>query len=155
MAKTKKEKTWADKLQPSKDLPKIVPAPEVWGGGKMYIPSPIEVHDVMGLVPKGKIVTISEIREYLAEEHHTDIACPLTTGIFAWISANAAAEEKAKGNKNTIPWWRTLKTGGELNLKFPGGGVTQKELLENEGLEVIPKGKKIIVKDFQKHLAKI
>ncbi len=153
MAKVKK--SWADKLRPSNDLPKIVPAPEIWGGGKMYIPTPIEVNEVMGMVPKGKIITISEIREHLAEEHHTDIACPLTTGIFAWISANAAVEEKTKGKKNTIPWWRTLKTGGELNLKFPGSGITQKELLEDEGFEVIPKGKKIVVKDFKKYLAKL
>ena len=52
----KVKKSWADKLQPSNDLPKIVPAPEIWGGGKMYIPAPIEVNEVMGMVPKGKLL---------------------------------------------------------------------------------------------------
>ena len=153
MAKAKK--TWVEKLHTSNDLPKIEEAPKQWGGGKMYIPAPIEVNAVMAKVPEGKLITINELREYLASDHHTDIACPLTTGIFSWISAHAAEEEKANGKKKITPWWRTLKSGGEINLKFPGEGALQTKLLEEEGFELMPKGKKIVVKEFQKYLVKL
>lgn len=40
-----------------------------------------------------------------------------------------------------IPWWRTLKSNGELNEKYPGGVENQKKLLEKEGHKIIQKGK--------------
>jgi hypothetical protein len=45
----------------------------------------------------------------------------MTTGIFAWIAANAAEEQKRKGEKEITPYWRTLKSGGVINEKYPGG----------------------------------
>ena len=57
----------------------------------------------------------------LAIKHHTTIGCPLTTGIFAWISAHAAEEQQQQGAREITPYWRTLKTGGLLNEKYPGG----------------------------------
>ena len=53
------------------------------------------------------------------------------------------------------PYWRTLKAGGELNAKFPGGIEAQKELLEKEGHTVIQKGRTNIryyVRDYEKAL---
>jgi len=105
----KTKKTWREKLADAKDLPKT-----------MVIPSPQEVDEVMRRVPKGGLATINEVRTCLAKKHGTDIACPMTTGIFAWIAAHAAEEARAAGNKDITPYWRTLKTGGELNPKYPG-----------------------------------
>lgn len=45
----------------------------------------------------------------------------MTTGIFAWISAHAAEEAAAEGVQDVTPYWRTLKSDGELNEKYPGG----------------------------------
>lgn len=153
-----KKKTWAEKLHDSKDLPKIVKldnkAAQKWGGKTMYIPSPIEVDKAMKKVPKGKLVSINDLREYFSKKHKTAIACPLTSGIFARISAEAAEEEKEKGKKNTTPYWRTLKGKGEINPKYPGGELAQKKLLEAEGHKVIKKGKKYLVTDYQKVLYK-
>ncbi len=59
----------------------------------MVIPSPIEVSQIMKKIPKGKLITINEIRNILAKKYNTTIACPMTTGIFTWISANAAEED--------------------------------------------------------------
>ena len=54
-----------------------------------------------------------------------------------------AAEAQAEGKKKITPWWRTLKTSGELNPKYPGGVAAQSKLLKAEGHEIIPgKGKK-------------
>jgi alkylated DNA nucleotide flippase Atl1 len=157
-----KRKSWREKLADDKGLPKIGKVEgkmsQRWGGGTMVIPSPMEVDEIMRSVPKGKVTTINEIRASLARKHRADFACPTTTGIFAWIAANAAAEAQAEGAKRVTPWWRTLKTGGELNPKYPGGIEAQTKLLKAEGHEVVSgKDKKPpMVKNFEiKNLSKI
>jgi len=153
------KKSWLEKLKESKGLPKVEKIPSKlakrWGSGTVAIPAPMEVNEIMKKVPKGKLITINEIRRAIAKSHKATIGCPITCGIFAWISANAAEEEKAQGKKNITPWWRTLKSDGTLNEKYPGGLKNQKKLLEKEGHKVIQKGKKYIITDFQKSLAKV
>jgi len=154
-----KRKSWTEKLQDSKDLPKVEKITEKmskrWGIGTVVIPAPIEVNEMMKRVPEGKLTTINEIRAALAKKHGATIGCPITTGIFAWVAANAAEEQKEKGEKNITPYWRTLKTGGEINEKYPGGVDAQKKLLEKEGHKVVQKGKRYVVSDYEKSLAKI
>lgn len=153
------KKSWIEKLEDSKDLPKVERITEKmskrWGEGTVVIPSPIEVDALMRKVPKGKLVTINEVRAALAKKHNTTIACPLTTGIFAWIAAHAAEERREKGEKDITPYWRTLKAGGVINPKYPGGVERQKKLLEREGHKVIKKGKKYVVEDYEKALIKL
>jgi len=109
----------------------------------------------MKKVPKGNLITINKIREILAVMHSAIIACPITTGIFARIAAGAAEEELKEGKKRITPYWRTLKAGGTLNEKYPGGLQKQIELLEAEGHTVVPKGKKNFkVLDFERKLVK-
>ncbi len=158
----KKTKSWQEKLADSKDLPKVVKVPPKmvgrWGakhGDTLLIPTPIEVDEIMRTVPKGKLITTNEIKVRLAKKHKANIGCPLTTGIFAGIAAKAAEEAKSEGKKNITPYWRTLKAGGIINEKYPGGVETQKELLGKEGHKVILKGKKAVVTDFEKSLVKI
>lgn len=115
----------------------------------------MEVDALMRRVPKGKLVTINEIREALAKKHNATIGCPMTTGIFAWIAAHAAEEQRREGKKDITPYWRTLKAGGVINPKYPGGVEGQKKLLEREGHKVIQKGKKYVVADYKKSLIKL
>jgi alkylated DNA nucleotide flippase Atl1 len=145
-ASSKTRKKWQQKLMDNKGLPKVgVIAGKMtrrWGEGTMVVPAPIEVDELMKKVPKGKVTTINQLREQLARKHGVSIACPITTGIFAWIAAHAAAEAQAEGKKRITPWWRTLKTGGELNPKYPGGIEAQAALLRAEGHKLLPgKGK--------------
>ena len=121
----------------------------------MVIPSPPEVDQVMRLIPKGRLATINEIRACLARKHGTDVACPMTTGIFAWIAAHAAEEARAEGGKEITPYWRTLKTNGELNPKYPGGIPALKKLLAAEGHKVVKKGGKFLVADYDKKIASL
>jgi len=155
----KTRKSWQKKLADNKGLPKVEKITEKmskrWGTGTVVIPAPKEVDEIMKKVPKGKLITINEIRAQLAQMHGATIGCPITTGIFAWIAANAAGEAAAEGNKNITPYWRTLKTGGIINEKYPGGVEAQKKLLEKEGHKVIRKGKNYIVVDYEKLLAKL
>src|SRR5687768_6922710 len=148
----KARKTWAEKLRDNKGLPKVGAIDGKmstrWGTGTMVVPAPIEVKELMDQVPKGKLTSITELRAALAKKHKTNIACPITTGIFAWIAANAAEEAAAAGAKRITPYWRTLKTGGELNPKYPGGIESLRTKLQAEGHAIIKKGKRYFVSDF-------
>jgi hypothetical protein len=151
-----RKKTWREKLSGSKDLPKVVllkeNAQRHWKGRTIAVPSPMEVNEIMAKVQKGKLITIEQIRKIIAQKHKADIGCPLTCGIFSWIAAYAAVEEAAEGKKRTTPYWRTLKKGGEINSKYPGGIKDQQKHLESEGHKVIQKGKKYVVENYEKYL---
>jgi hypothetical protein len=156
MAKVKK--SWREKLADDKDLPKVVEiTPDMsqrWGTGTVVIPAPREVDEIMRSVPKGKLITINRIRERLAKKHGASIGCPITTGIFAGIAARAAEEDAAEGKKDITPYWRTLRVGGTLNEKYPGGVEAQAKRLREEGHTIEPNrsGKPKKVKDFERAL---
>ncbi len=153
----KKRKSWREKLADSKGLPKVKKITGEmttrWGTGTVVIPAPCEVDALMKEVPPSKLATINELRIQLAKKHRATIGCPITTGIFAWIAAHAAEESVAAGEPNITPYWRTLKTGGQLNEKYPGGIPELKKRLEAEGHKVVQKGKRYLVVDFEKALA--
>jgi 6-O-methylguanine DNA methyltransferase, DNA binding domain len=157
MAKTKK--TWREKLADDQGFPKVCAIEEKqkkrWGEGTLVIPAPIEVDELMRKVPKGKLTTIDEIRRVLAKRHGTTIACPLTTGIFAWIAAHASAEAEDAGAKKVTAYWRTLKSGGELNPKYPGGIPLLRRKLAEEGHAVRQRGKRFFVDEFADSLARL
>jgi hypothetical protein len=151
-------KSWGEKLADSKGHPTIFTISKMqserWGTGTCVIPAPAEVDALMRRVPKGKLTTINEIRKVLARRHGATIACPITTGIFSWIAAHAAAEGEAEGRKRTTSYWRTLKAGGEVNPKYPGGITALKRKLAAEGHKFIRKNERLFVADFALHLAK-
>src|SRR5678815_1588843 len=149
----KARKSWQEKLSDSKGCPKVYPIEENmsrrWGTGTFVIPAPSEVDELMRQVPKGKLTTIDHIRQALAKRHGATIACPLTTGIFAWIAAHAANEAEAEGKRRITPYWRTLKSKGELNPKYPGGIPALKRKLAAEHHQIIQKGKRYFVVDYE------
>jgi len=150
-------KTWREKLVDDKGFPKVCAIDAAkskrWGTGTFVIPAPVEVDELMRRVPKGKLTTIDELRKTLARRHGATIACPITTGIFAWIAAHAAVEAEAEGAKRTTPYWRTLKSGGEVNPKYPGGIAGLKRKLSAEGHKVVRKGKRYFVDRFEERIA--
>ena len=152
-------KSWQEKLADDKGHPTVFEISgkqsRRWGPGTCVIPSPMEVNELMQRVPKGKLTTIDEMRKALAKRHRTTIACPITTGIFSWIAAHAAAEAEAKGKKRTTCYWRTLKTGGEINPKYPGGLLELKRKLAAEGHKILQKRKRYFVEGFAGKLAKL
>ena len=154
-------KSWQEKLADSKDLPRVIEVDERmsqrWGTGTCVIPAPLDVDALMRKVPKGKVTTINEIRAALARRHGASIGCPITTGIFAGIAARAAEEAAAEGKKNITPYWRTLKSGGELNPEYPGGVEAQAARLKDEGhsIESGRDKRPKRVKDFEKSLVKL
>jgi len=153
------KKTWREKLQNDKDLPKVGPIDgRIAVGqkeGTMVIPAPREVDALMRSVPRGKLTTIDNLRAALAEKHRVTVACPITTGIFAWMAAHAADEASSAGEAVITPYWRTLKAKGELNPKYPGGLAAIIARLEAEGHVIFQKGKRAYVREFEKALARL
>lgn len=154
-----KRKTWTQKWSEAKakpDLPKVFDCDKTHM--RWVVPGPAEIEAIVNDIPEGAVLPLNEIATKLKARHKTDVCCPMTTGIFTWILAYASCEaqgldvEKDFGEgidpsaaHKGVPWWRVVKTGGELNPKFPGGGALQKALLESEGRTVVAKGKKLLV----------
>jgi hypothetical protein len=74
---------------------------------------------------------------------------------FPMTAANAVEEAGKEGKSLDIPYWRTLKAGGFLNEKYPGGQEVHKRLLERENFSVVARGKKYQVVDYEKYLMKL
>jgi hypothetical protein len=146
-------KTFNEKLQFSGDLPRIVIVEDPrtiqrMGGPRMLIAAPLDYDAEMKRVPFGQVTTADAIRSCLARRSQADFTCPLTAGIFINVAAQASAERGA----DPTPYWRTLKTHGALNEKYPMGAEGQKLLLEQEGHTIIRKGRQYYVKDYEDKL---
>lgn len=153
-----KNKDFNAMLQNNKDMPKIQIIKDEktikkYGGNKMLLAPPAYYNELMKKVPKGKLITVGQMREYLAKQNESDFTDPMTAGIFVNIVAWASYQR----SKDITPYWRTLKSDGELNTKYPEAIKLQKRLLEDEGHIIISKGTKNIkyyVKDYQDSLVK-
>ena len=143
-------------LHDNKDMPKIQrvydPATiKKYGGERMYFAPPIDYDRMMKRIPAGMVTTVGAIREYFARQNGADFTEPITAGIFVSIAAWASFQR----DTDKTPYWRTLRAGGELNPKYPGGMEEQKKLLEAEGHTVIARGRKNIryyVQDYEDKL---
>lgn len=149
-------RTFRDKAADARDLPRAERLTGEMrrrhGPGTMLLPAPWQVRALMEQVPRGSLTTINRIREALARQHRTTIACPIVTGIHARIVAGAAGEEEALGRRRVTPYWRTLKEGGEVNPKYPGGLAGQRRRLVAEGHRVVARRGRLFVEDFEEAL---
>ena len=143
-------------LHKDTDMPKIQIVTDEktirkYGGSRMYFAPPLYYDEVMKRIPEWRLTTVGEIRSYFAQRNHADFTDHITAGIFVSIAAWASYQR----TKDNTPYWRTLKAGGELNPKYPGGVEAQKEKLEAEGHIIGQKGRtniKYYVRDFEKML---
>jgi len=154
--------SWRAKLEKDSDhagpLPKVVPMPASMakrlGTGTLLIPRPLDVDAAIRKVRRGQLITPRQIRETLAKRFKADTTCPLCTGIFVRIAAEAAEEDSRAGLKTITPYWRVVRDDGSLNEKFPGGVAAQARRLREEGHSIESgTGKKPPkVRNFQKGL---
>lgn len=148
------KKTYNEKLRHSGDLPKveIITDPKQTTRLKsdtLLIAAPLEYDTLMKRIPAGRLITIDRMMAHLAKKHGAGAACPMTAGIFVNISAHASEE---RCGLDETPYWRTLKKGGELSEKFPGGIAEQQRRLEQEGHTVVQRGKRCFVADYEQKL---
>ena len=143
-------------MKNSKDMPKIQIVKDEktikkYGGTKMFFAPQIYYDRLMKKVPKGNLITVGQMRDYLARQNNADFTDPMTAGIFVNIVAWASYQRTT----DITPYWRILKSNGELNVKYPEAVELQKRLLEEEGHTIISKGTKNIkyyVKDYEDSL---
>ena len=135
-----KRKTWAEKLNIDRK-PVLEKADKKFAGieeGQMIlIPTPKVVDAYIRQIPKGKHVDTITLRKDLAAEYHAETTCPLTTGIFIRIVAEAAYEEYEKGkplNKIT-PFWRVISEKSPAAKKLTFGIKFLKQQRMKEGID--------------------
>jgi hypothetical protein len=131
-------KSAREKLEREQGLPKVEDDPR--GRGRMLIPRPLDVDALVRQIQRNKLATVDQIRDRLARDAQADFTCPLTTGIFLRLSAEAAEEDASRGERNITPYWRVIKGDGSLNEKLPGGAEAQASRLRDEG-HAIERGK--------------
>lgn len=83
----------------NKDMPKIQVIKDEktikkYGGTKMFSAPPLYYDKLMKKVPKGKLITVSQMRDYLAKQNNADFTDPMTAGIFINIVAWAKLSKK-------------------------------------------------------------
>lgn len=120
------KKTWTEKLNANKEpIIKRIEAnfADIPAGSNMYIATPRIIAEYVNQIPKGKSVSIKTLRNDLAIENRADHTCPVTTGIFLRIVAEAAYEAYQKGaDRNSItPFWRAIDEGSNLAKKLSFG----------------------------------
>ena len=160
------KKTWQQKLEDKAGYPKVLKlekrfpcynAAHKMGaeiGDDIVLVNPSEVTSEMQKVPEGRLTTVADICKRIAARHDVAACCSLTAGIFVSTAANAVEEDAGQGKNLDIPYWRTLKSDGFLNEKFPGGVESHRVLLEREGFTVTGKGKRLYVEDYQNYLVR-
>lgn len=120
-----KRKSWQEKLhinreaeveKTEKQFADIPP------GSTMLIATPLIMDAYIRQIPKGHFTDIKQIRKDLAAEYKAEYTCPVTTGIFIRIVAEAAYEEYEKGKplSKITPFWRamSLKSPSAKKLSF-------------------------------------
>ncbi len=113
--------------------------------GRMLIASPLAVQDEVATVPAGRVITAPQLRARLARRFGADYTCPMTTGIFLRIVAEAALEEARAGE---VPVWRVVSENGALLDTLPGGPERQAARLTAEGVAVVRRRSRWFVDDL-------
>jgi hypothetical protein len=120
------KKTWTEKLHCDKE-PKIKRIDfnfaDIPANSNMFIATPQIIDNYIKQIPKGKIVSVQTMRKDLAIENKADYTCPVTTGIFLRIVAEANFEKYQQTNsiKSITPFWRVVEPNSTLSEKLTFG----------------------------------
>lgn len=121
-----KKKSWLDKLNDKKEskIKRIeIDFADVPAGSKMFIATPQLIDQYIKAIGFGKRIDLKTLRKDLALEHNTDCTCPVTTGIFLRIVAEANYEKWQQGNslEEITPFWRVIEPNSALAKKLTFG----------------------------------
>jgi hypothetical protein len=126
MKKIPKKKSWTQKLD-QKTPARIVQLNREYAGvpagGDLFVPTPLIVEAYIRKIPKGVSVTPQTLRKDLASEYKAEGTCPLTTGIFLRIVAEASFEQYQEGKpiKDITPFWRVIDANSPTAKKLTFG----------------------------------
>lgn len=123
--------TWSEKLSKKqfskvKKLEKSIAG--MPAGALMYISTPQEIDAFIQTIPYGQCVSIKTMRDRLAKNHGADCTCPMTTGIFLRIVAEAAFEQLSfEAPIKPTPFWRVIEPTASIvrKLSFDSAFIQQ------------------------------
>lgn len=106
-------------------------------GSKMYISNPKTIEAYIRSIPKGSSVDLKTLRNDLAIEHKAEVTCPVTTGIFLRIVAEAANEQLEQGKSigRITPFWRVVNPKMPLARKLTFGTKLIRDQRNKEKLD--------------------
>jgi hypothetical protein len=124
MPKTKP--TWNDKLQGTRppQIKRIIKAfADVPEGALMLISCPQNIDEAVKSIPRGHTLSLKELRTQLAKAADAECTCPVTTGIFLRVVAEAAWERHQAGVAlaKITPFWRAIDPSSGLAKKLSCG----------------------------------
>ncbi len=120
------KKTWLEKLNENKasKIKRIdIDFADIPAGSNMFIATPKIIENYIQEIDFGKRIDIKTLRKDLAIAHDADYTCPVTTGIFLRIVAEANYEKLQKGNlvEEITPFWRVIEPNSALAKKLSFG----------------------------------
>jgi len=131
------KKSWLDKLNENKE-PKIkridIDFADIPAGSNMFIATPKLIDQYINEIGVGKRIDLKTLRKDLAIEHNADYTCPVTTGIFLRIVAEANYEKLHQGIhlQEITPFWRVIEPNSALAKKLTFGQDFLLEQIEKE-----------------------
>jgi len=126
LAMPRPKPTWTEKLQCSKPaVTKVIDRSfaDMPKGSRMLIASPAILDRYVRALSPGQFVTPKEMRADLADSHKAEHACPVTTGIFLRVVAEAAWEQHLAGTPiaEITPFWRVIDAESPIAGKLVCG----------------------------------
>jgi len=94
-------------------------------GDLVLLPSARLVDDFIRAIPKGKRISLLEMRAKLAKRHKADGTCPVYLGYRLRTVAEVACEARERGValKNITPIWRVLDEKAATLKKLSAGNA--------------------------------
>jgi hypothetical protein len=120
------KKTWIEKLNEKKET-KIkrleFDFSDIPAGSIMFIATPQIINSYIRKIPEGKTIMVKTMRKDIAIENKADYTCPVTTGIFLRVVAEANFEKYIQSSslKNITPFWRIIEPNSTLSKKLSFG----------------------------------
>ena len=131
------KKSWLDKLNENKE-PKIkrieIDFADIPSGSMMFIATPKLIDEYIQEIGVGKRINIKTLRKDLAIAHNADYTCPVTTGIFLRVVAEANYEKLQQGKhvEEITPFWRMIEPNSALAKKLTFGQDFLLQQIEKE-----------------------
>lgn len=119
MKKSWKEKLNCDKSHLIKKLDKNFS--DMKEGENMLIATPKIIDSYIKKIPKGIKIDIKTLRKDLALKYNADTTCPITTGIFIRVVAEAAYEKFLEKKTEITPFWRVIDYESKTSIKLACG----------------------------------
>jgi len=125
--------SWEARLRPEVP-PRVVE--DSRNGKSLLLPTPLLVGEAIAAIPRGHVMTVTQLRRALAERFNAESTCPLMTGMFATILAGAVAEDLGQRRKPRWPIWRLVRDDGTLHPKWPLDPLYRASMLRQEGVRL-------------------